>query len=63
MRAAGITSLSTWTAEVGLLTLLEQDLLAPSLANDNPNLRIEVREREREKESEFVLSSFSCLVG
>lgn len=34
--------LSAWVGEVGVACVFEQDLIAPCLATDNPNLRTEV---------------------
>ena len=37
-----MTCLTTWTGEVGMASLVENDLLAPALGTENPNLRTEV---------------------
>lgn len=42
MRVAGLACLSVWASEVGMNSLFEQDIIAPSLATENPNLRSEV---------------------
>ena len=42
VRTAAITCLNAWTDEVPVNTLFEQDLVAGSLATENPNLRTEV---------------------
>jgi cytoskeleton-associated protein 5 len=42
VRAAGVSCLSGWVDQVGVVSIIEQDLISPSLATDNPNLRTEL---------------------